>query len=274
MTVRKNDPMDQPPATNEEFDALLAASSLKAPHVVAESSDIPAVARRRMAQALDRLQRTIDTSGSTAYPQPGEGSNHPDAPAEEEEPALIRRNQSYESDDDFARFVRGEHLSLVRFVATLGASWEEAEDAVNDVLTELLPRWHQIGAPRAYCRLAAERAWINSEVMLRRTPEEASRDLWTTPVHQISDPDAWLEGDNPLWALRLLNQEQRRVMAYFFDGYAPEEIAALLDKNPGTVRSNIRHARKRLNAALTAEQTREMSEATSQPRTQTHLGGS
>ncbi|XVV39243.1 RNA polymerase sigma factor [Streptomyces sp. CA-100214] len=159
-------------------------------------------------------------------------------------------------------------------MATLGASWEEAEDAVSDVLTELLPRWNQISNPRAYCRLAAERAWINSEVRLRKPPPAEPRDPWTTPAHQNSDPETRPEGDNPLWALHQLNQEQRRVMAYVFDGYAPEEIAALLNKNPGTVRSNIRHARKRLNEVLTAEQAREMSQATSRPRTQTRLGGS
>ncbi|XVV39242.1 hypothetical protein ACQPXT_40050 [Streptomyces sp. CA-100214] len=70
MTVRKNDPMDQPPATNEEFDALLAASSLKAPHVAGEGSDIPAAARHRMAQALGQLQRTLDTP--TAPPAPSQ----------------------------------------------------------------------------------------------------------------------------------------------------------------------------------------------------------
>ncbi|WP_405968819.1 sigma-70 family RNA polymerase sigma factor (plasmid) [Streptomyces sp. NBC_00015] len=168
-----------------------------------------------------------------------------------------------------------EHRSLVKFVATLGASWEEAEDAVGDVLTELLPRWNQIRAPRAYCRLAAERAWINSEVRLRKAPDAALRGFWGASAQQgITDAYERLEQDDALRHLRLLNQEQRRVMAFVFDGYAPEEIATLLEKNPGTVRSNIRHARKRLKEALAAEQAREMSETTNRPGTQTHLGGS
>lgn len=191
-----------------------------------------------------------------------------------EEPKPPRHDQGREGYDEFARFVHEEHRSLVKFVATLGASWEEAEDAVGDVLTELLPRWNQIRTPRAYCRLAAERAWINSEVRLRKAPEAAVRGFWTPVQHGVTDSYDGLEQDDALRHLRLLNQEQRRVMAYVFDGYAPEEIAALLNKNPGTVRSNIRHARKRLKEALAAERARELSETANRPGTQTHLGGS
>ncbi|MFJ4895929.1 RNA polymerase sigma factor [Streptomyces sp. NPDC088788] len=166
-------------------------------------------------------------------------------------------------------------MSLVRFVVTLGATWEEAEDAVGDVLAELLPRWNQIRSPRAYCRKASERAYVNSEVRLRKAPEAAVRGHWTSAAQQgATDAYEGLEQEYALRHLRLLNQEQRRVMAYVFDGYQPEEIAALLGKNPGTVRSNIRHARKRLKTAIIAERERELSETTNGPGTQTHLGGS
>ncbi|MCX4539014.1 SsgA family sporulation/cell division regulator [Streptomyces sp. NBC_01669] len=46
--------MDHLAAMDDEFDALLDASSLGAPHVVAETGAIPATARRRMAQAARR----------------------------------------------------------------------------------------------------------------------------------------------------------------------------------------------------------------------------
>lgn len=193
-----------------------------------------------------------------------------------EEPKSPGQQQGREWYDEFARFVREEHKKLVRFVVTLGATWEEAEDAVGDVLAELLPRWSEIRSPRAYCRRAAERAYVNSEVRLRKAPEAAIRGGLSVPSAQQGVMDAYegLEQDYTLRHLRLLNQEQRRVMAYVFDGYQPDEIAALLDKNPGTVRSNIRHARKRLKEALAAEQAHELSETTNRPGTQTHLGGS
>ncbi|MFF0516179.1 RNA polymerase sigma factor [Streptomyces sp. NPDC004250] len=163
----------------------------------------------------------------------------------------------------------------MRFVATLGATWEEAEDAVGDVLTELLPRWHEIRSPRAYCRLAAERAYVKGEIRLRKAPEAAVRGFWTSASQQGAlDAYEGIEQDYALRHLRLLNQEQRRVMAFLFDGYTPEEIAMILEKKPGTVRSNIRHARNRLKRALAEEQAHELRGSTTPLGTQKQLGGS
>ncbi|MFJ1878691.1 SsgA family sporulation/cell division regulator [Streptomyces chartreusis] len=84
MTVRKDEPMDHLAATDEEFDALLDASSLGAPHVVAESGDIPGVAQRRMAQALHQQRRSPGIPDSTNHPQLDEADSQPGGPAEEE----------------------------------------------------------------------------------------------------------------------------------------------------------------------------------------------
>ncbi|MEU5609728.1 SsgA family sporulation/cell division regulator [Streptomyces sparsogenes] len=52
MTVRKNTAMDKGAATeDDDFDALLKASSLGAPHVLAETEPIPADVCRRLSQA-------------------------------------------------------------------------------------------------------------------------------------------------------------------------------------------------------------------------------
>ncbi|MET8616140.1 SsgA family sporulation/cell division regulator [Streptomyces misionensis] len=48
--------MDHLAVTTDDFDALLDASSLGAPHVLAETEPIPAAPRRRMAQAVDQQQ--------------------------------------------------------------------------------------------------------------------------------------------------------------------------------------------------------------------------
>ncbi|MGW2779377.1 SsgA family sporulation/cell division regulator [Streptomyces olivaceoviridis] len=85
MTVRKDEAMDHLAVTTDDFDALLDASSLGAPHVLAETEPIPPVTRRRMAQAVDQQQdrsepRPVaktaqeheqDTSGGT----PGESTS-------------------------------------------------------------------------------------------------------------------------------------------------------------------------------------------------------
>ncbi|MFE2078192.1 SsgA family sporulation/cell division regulator [Streptomyces misionensis] len=67
MTVRKDEPMDHLAVTTDDIDALLDASSLGAPHVLAETEPIPAATRRRMAQAADQHQgRPATCSGSKA----------------------------------------------------------------------------------------------------------------------------------------------------------------------------------------------------------------
>ena len=43
------------------------------------------------------------------------------------------------------------------------------------------------------------------------------------------------------------------VMAWTLDGYAPQEIAKLLDISPNTVSANLRHARRRLATLLPAQ---------------------
>lgn len=80
MTVRKDEPMDHVAATDEEFDALLDASSLGAPHVVAETGAIPAIARHRMTHAVQQ-HRPHDIFDAVAHSRPDD--SHPDALAGE-----------------------------------------------------------------------------------------------------------------------------------------------------------------------------------------------
>ncbi|MFF7205334.1 RNA polymerase sigma factor [Streptomyces sp. NPDC008141] len=176
--------------------------------------------------------------------------------------------------DDFDDFVRAEHRRLVLFVVTLGATWEEAEDAVAEVLLEVLQRWSQIHSPRAYCRLAAERAYVNSEVRLRKAPAAAVRSTWAVATHRPTEAvfEA-VEHEYALRHLRLLNQEQRRVMAFLYDGWTAEEIAELLGKKASTVRSNIRHARKRLKKAIAEEQAAEVGPHVARLGMKNSLGG-
>ncbi|WP_316745894.1 SsgA family sporulation/cell division regulator [Streptomyces sp. MK7] len=63
MTVRKDATKDNIAATEEEdFDALLSASSLGSPHVVAETEPIPADVRRRLSEAAARPAQQPDES--------------------------------------------------------------------------------------------------------------------------------------------------------------------------------------------------------------------
>lgn len=87
MTVRKDESMDHLAATDDEFDALLDTSSLGAPHVVAETGDIPVTARRRMAQAVRQQRRTLSLPGDAAHPGTDDDAHsRVEAPANAERP--------------------------------------------------------------------------------------------------------------------------------------------------------------------------------------------
>ncbi|MFI0506921.1 SsgA family sporulation/cell division regulator [Streptomyces albogriseolus] len=80
--------MDHLAATDDEFDALLDASSLGAPHVVAETGDIPATERRRMTQAVRQQRRTLSLPGDTSHPgTDGDTENQLEALANAERPS-------------------------------------------------------------------------------------------------------------------------------------------------------------------------------------------
>jgi RNA polymerase sigma-70 factor (ECF subfamily) len=53
-----------------------------------------------------------------------------------------------------------------------------------------------------------------------------------------------------LSAIRSLPLRQRMIMAYIYDGFTTNEIAAQLNMSPATVRSNLRHARAVLTQRL------------------------
>ncbi len=81
-----------------------------------------------------------------------------------------------------------------------------------------------------------------------------------TPVHLLGPgmaaDEATLLGPGQarvLELLRLLPPRQRQVMAWYYDGYAPAEIAAFLGIDPGAVRASLHKARDTLKHHLTGE---------------------
>jgi hypothetical protein len=76
MNVPKDEHMNNLAGTDDDFDALLDASSLGAPHVMAVTGDIPDAARRRMALAARRQQRTLDDTASREEPPQHDQADH------------------------------------------------------------------------------------------------------------------------------------------------------------------------------------------------------
>jgi RNA polymerase sigma-70 factor (ECF subfamily) len=83
----------------------------------------------------------------------------------------------------------------------------------------------------------------------------AERDQREVPQDELPEPTALLSVEESdeienrhtfLIMMHGLPLNQRQVMAWTYDGYQPTEIAALLGKDPATVRSTLRDARAAL----------------------------
>lgn len=156
--------------------------------------------------------------------------------------------QGHEYDDEFDGFFREEYSRVVKVVMYAGAAFEEAEDAVSPAMALAYAHWPQLAQPDAWVRVVALRNYLKEVTKDRRRgrleTEAGRRDcLDRLPVKTHEEPDerSWV-----ITVLRRLPRAQLTAMALTFDGYTPTEIAQMLDQDASTVRSNLRHARKRL----------------------------
>jgi DNA-directed RNA polymerase specialized sigma24 family protein len=152
----------------------------------------------------------------------------------------------------FDDFYRSELPRLVVFVRNrMRATWEEAADVAQDALVAALVHWEEITNPGAWVRVTAERKFLRHQLRSRQGAELAGRPGWGVSGG-YAPPAGGEETEVVLEMIRRLPPAQRRVMAWSFDGYAPAEIAGILGEDALTVRSNLRHARRRLAEALAA----------------------
>lgn len=156
--------------------------------------------------------------------------------------------------DDFETFFRENFAAVTGFLIRAGAARVAAEDAVQEAMMLAYRSWSTIRYPRAWVRLVSWRVHAASVV----GSNEVLGDIvngsgWDDDVGQLALDDHTSLGDEErqvLDALRRLPLAQRIVMAWFYDGYRPWEIAVLLGKPAATVRSDLRFARSRLRRDL------------------------
>ncbi len=148
-------------------------------------------------------------------------------------------------DAEFTLFYTNDMPSLVGFLVVQGAHTTAAADLAQEAMTEAYRYWDVIDTPRAWVRTVATRKWWR---LARREQTEQPHDELPEPGRLLSvEAAAEIEERHTfLTLLRSLPPAQREVMAWTYDGYGPTEIAALLGKNPATVRSVLRQARATL----------------------------
>jgi RNA polymerase sigma-70 factor (ECF subfamily) len=145
----------------------------------------------------------------------------------------------------FDAYYLDDFTSLMWFAFRLGTpSMPEAEDAAQDAMRTALRHWDEIEAPYAYTRAAVRREVhrANARSARRREAEARAARQEVRSVADVFDRDTTMV----LAMLRSLPPVQREALALAMDGFEPSEIAAINGQHTATVRSNLRHARRRL----------------------------
>ena len=155
-------------------------------------------------------------------------------------------------DPGFAEFV-GESLpTLNRYAYALTGSTHAGDDLVQDTLVKLAGAWRRIrhdGNPLGYARAVMFRTYVSRWRALKRRP--ALEEYRETP--STEDRYAAVEARDALRrGLTHLPRLQRAVLVLsYLDDLSDEEIAALLDRQPATIRSlrfrGLQSLRKHLN---------------------------
>ncbi|GLY80066.1 RNA polymerase sigma factor [Actinoallomurus iriomotensis] len=144
-----------------------------------------------------------------------------------------------ENFDDYFRF---DLPRLIRFTVRLGASLPEAEDVAQQAMLDVFRHWDDVTAPAAYTRTAATRIYLRGRKNAKREHEAVQRS-WIQETKELA-----FDGDVQyvMNMLAGLPTDQREIMAWAIDGYGPSEIAELTGRTAATVRSQLRHARRKL----------------------------
>ena len=142
---------------------------------------------------------------------------------------------------DLAAYYRAERTDLIRLAYLLSGSRELAEDVVQAVFTDVHGRWEHIENRRAYFRRA----------VTNRVKDAQRRKFRQPPLPVRSAVTGIPELDETWNAVRSLPQRQREVVVLrFYEDLSLADIATILDRKPGTVRSELHRALARLKGTF------------------------
>mgnify|MGYP002619760702 CR=1 FL=1 len=124
----------------------------------------------------------------------------------------------------------------------------DAEDVVQDVFEKLLSYNGRFESEEHL------KAWLLRVAINRcRDLTRAARQKDTELDENIPAPDQ-MEDGSVLDAVRTLPENYRNaVYLHYYEGYQTDEIAAMLDRPPSTVRNQLRDARAKLKLTLGGE---------------------
>lgn len=146
---------------------------------------------------------------------------------------------------DFEGYVTARQAILIRTACLVVRDWEEAQDAVQDALVSLWPRWATLPADRldAYVHRSVVNACLIRLRRLRRVRPTAEVVRLPQSPPRDDPTDSWLLADQA-WRLcdELPPVQRAAVVLRFYRDLSYAEIADALDCPQATARSHVHRA--------------------------------
>jgi RNA polymerase sigma factor (sigma-70 family) len=148
-------------------------------------------------------------------------------------------------------FYTAQYLKLVKILVLLfGATFDEAEDAVQKAMAYFAQRFRIANAPdhpAAYVQRAAVHYFIQERQREReRLPRELQGGHLVIEAHLDDRLTAWEEEQYVEHLLECLTPTQRKVIKLVMDGLSTREIAEELGKTDENIRQHLMNGRNRL----------------------------
>ncbi len=166
---------------------------------------------------------------------------------------------------DFEALVRPHLKPLYRIAYRMTGRHEDAEDLIQELLTKLYPRRHElieVERLRPWMVRVMYRLFIDNRRRQSRSPVHLSIDNNPAVIDSIDnlpaehgDPETNIEEATRirqlLLAVEQLSEDHRSVLSlHDIEGYTLEEMQIILDCPIGTLKSRLHRARARLRALL------------------------
>jgi RNA polymerase sigma factor (sigma-70 family) len=153
----------------------------------------------------------------------------------------------------FEGYVRARTDALVGLAVLITRNWADAQDAVQDALAALYPRWHALPPAEEldrYVNRAVVNACLKQLRRSRRTVPVAEVE-WLPLPDEPADPTAETVLAREAWSLcsRLRPVQRAAVALRFSQDLSYAEIAAILGCGEATARSHVRRAVTALRVA-------------------------
>ena len=150
------------------------------------------------------------------------------------------------------------HDKLLRHAWRLTGDRDLAADATQEAWTDILRGLHRLTDTRAFAawafRITSRRCQRNLVRRNRRRQSEAAAARETPKVTPPDTQASHSDADTVRAAMAQLPPDQHAALGLFYlEGLRVAEIAAALDTAPGTIKTRLMHARRKLRAQLEGE---------------------